>query len=45
MIYILYQYQALQKVMDDEESALNIAADVLVGAQLTRQERINRQPR
>jgi len=44
---ILYQYQALQneiemEAIDNKESALIIAAAVLVGTELTGQEHINR---
>ncbi|KAG2347204.1 hypothetical protein BDR05DRAFT_958680 [Suillus weaverae] len=43
---ILFQYQVLQneiemEVIDDEESALIVAATVLVGTELTRQEHID----
>ncbi|KAG2337597.1 hypothetical protein BDR05DRAFT_978457 [Suillus weaverae] len=43
---ILFQYQVLQneiemEVIDDKESALIVAATVLVGTELTQQERIN----
>ncbi|KAG2130663.1 uncharacterized protein EDB93DRAFT_1263357 [Suillus bovinus] len=44
---IIYQYHMLQneiemEAIDEEESALIVAAVVLVGAEQTRQERINR---